>query len=528
MNYMKNGNWVRYQNGNYFVSINLDNGTKIRETINPDATEFVADFPESADVKITNRCTNPLGYTNLTDKEIKCGKGNCNFCHEGSGPCGKHSDALHSHVWDTFHPYTELALGGGNVLEYPDLIPLLERLKSLHLIPNITVHQTHFMENLPLLHKLVDKKLIYGLGISMNDVNKEGFIEAVKEFPNAVIHVINGIVTKRDFDKLSNNGLKILILGYKEIRKGKSFKRKISKQLNENIQWLREYLRDYVNCFETISFDNLCLKQLFINENTINLFTINDKEIWKDIEGYENLYQISNFGRIKSLSGFFHDEYVEREKILNSTTISNAGYQSVQLQKNGEGKRFLVHRLVAQAFIPNPHNLPQINHKDENVHNNYFANLEWCDNNYNLNYGTHNKNMSKTLSKRINQYSLDGQLIKSWDTINDASTELKCSKAFIRELCTTGTARKCYRHKFDNLYNYIWRYSDNESTQHLKQFTWETIYMGDDGLDGEQTSASMYIDLVENEFARNSCDVDHRMPVGNMSVKEMYKILCKM
>ena len=71
MNYIKNGNWVRYQNGNYFVSINLDNGTKIRETINPDATEFVADFPESADVKSTNRCTNPLGYTNLTDKEIK-------------------------------------------------------------------------------------------------------------------------------------------------------------------------------------------------------------------------------------------------------------------------------------------------------------------------------------------------------------------------------------------------------------------------------------------------------------------------
>ena len=56
MNYIKNGNWVRYQNGNYFVSINLDNGTKIRETINPDATEFVADFPESADVKITNKC----------------------------------------------------------------------------------------------------------------------------------------------------------------------------------------------------------------------------------------------------------------------------------------------------------------------------------------------------------------------------------------------------------------------------------------------------------------------------------------
>lgn len=334
MNYIKNGNWVRYQNGNYFVSINLDNGTKIRETINPDATEFVADFPESADVKITNRCTNPLGYTNLTDKEIKCGKGNCNFCHEGSGPCGKHSDALHSHVWDTFHPYTELALGGGNVLEYPDLIPLLERFKSLHLIPNITVHQTHFMENLPLLHKLVDKKLIYGLGISMNDVNKEGFIEAVKEFPNAVLHVINGIVGIEQLKKLANNNLKILILGYKDVRRGKIL-RSIPMMRVENEKKQKELydaLPEIIakKWFDVVSFDNLAIKQL-----------------------------------------------------------------------NPKG-----------------------------------------------------------------------------------------------------------------------RFVSNED--------WETIYMGDDGLEGEQTSASMYIDLVENEFARNSCDVDHRMPVGNMSVKEMYKILCKM
>ena len=315
MNYIKNGNWVRYQNGNYFVSINLDNGTKIRETINPNATEFVADFPESADVKITNRCP----Y-------------NCAFCHEGSNINGKHSDALHSHVWNTFCPYTEVALGGGSVTGYPDLVPLLERLKSLHLIPNITVRQEEFMSNLP--RKLTDEKLIYGLGISLSNPNQEDFIKTVKEFPNAVIHVINGIVSLTELRKLANNNLKILILGYKEVRKGKILLANSAQNtiINNNKEALYAFLPKIITerWFDVVSFDNLAIKQL-----------------------------------------------------------------------NPKGR-----------FV-----------------------------------------------------------------------------------------------------------SDED---------WETIYMGDDGLDGEQTSASMYIDLVENEFARNSCDVDHRMPVGNMSVKEMYKILCKM
>ena len=317
MNYIKNGNWVRYQNGNYFVSINLDNGTKIRETINPDATEFVADFPESADVKITNKCP----Y-------------NCMFCHEGSNINGKHSDALHSHVWNTFCPYTEVALGGGSVTGYPDLVPLLERLKSLHLIPNITVRQEEFMSNLPLIRKLTDEKLIYGLGISLSNPNQEDFIKTVKEFPNAVIHVINGIVSLTELRKLANNNLKILILGYKEVRKGKILLANSAQNtiINNNKEALYAFLPKIITerWFDVVSFDNLAIKQL-----------------------------------------------------------------------NPKGR-----------FV-----------------------------------------------------------------------------------------------------------SDED---------WETIYMGDDGLDGEQTSASMYIDLVENEFARNSCDVDHRMPVGNMSVKEMYKILCKM
>lgn len=248
MNYIKNGNWVRYQNGNYFVSINLDNGTKIRETINPDATEFVADFPESADVKITNKCP----Y-------------NCAFCHEGSNINGKHSDALHSHVWNTFRPYTEVALGGGSVTGYPDLVPLLERLKSLHLIPNITVRQEEFMSNLPLIRKLTDEKLIYGLGISLSDPWQDGFIESIKEFPNAVVHVINGIVTMQELEELRYHSLKVLILGYKEFRRGKKLYETNARDRIDGLkQDLYNYLPEIVNhgWFDVVSFDNLAIKQL--------------------------------------------------------------------------------------------------------------------------------------------------------------------------------------------------------------------------------------------------------------------------
>lgn len=118
-------------------------------------------------------------------------------------------------------------------------------------------------------------------------------------------------------------------------------------------------------------------------------------ENWKDIENYKGLYQISDCGRIKSLerdiyrqNGTFY-RHVE-EKILASN-LDRGGYQYVKLYKNGEGKKMLVHRLVAKAFIPNPENKPQINHRDEVKTNNVVENLEWCSAKENANYGTRNK-----------------------------------------------------------------------------------------------------------------------------------------
>lgn len=115
-------------------------------------------------------------------------------------------------------------------------------------------------------------------------------------------------------------------------------------------------------------------------------------EIFKDIKGFEGLYQVSNTGRVKSL-------YFGKERILKYGKNS-CGYLFVVLCKDGKMKTYKVHRLVAKAFIPNPLNLPFINHKDENKENNRSENLEYCDRKYNNSYGTRNERISK---KQLNR-----------------------------------------------------------------------------------------------------------------------------
>lgn len=109
-------------------------------------------------------------------------------------------------------------------------------------------------------------------------------------------------------------------------------------------------------------------------------------EIWKSLKGYEGLYEISNTGKIKSLT---------YNKLLKP--VVQKGYVYIHLCKNSKDKAYLLHRLVATTFIPNPDNLPEVNHKDENKLNNKAENLEWCDSKYNSNYGTRNKRKSKPI-----------------------------------------------------------------------------------------------------------------------------------
>lgn len=229
---------VKYRNGNYDVILDLDSGTKIRKN---DLDFFEPEYPESMDVKITNCCDR-----------------GCAFCHENSKPDGKHGDIMNAKFIETLHPFTELAIGGGNPLEHPDLIPFLEKCKALRLIPSMTVNQIHFMKDQEKIKYLVDNKLIYGLGVSLVTPTDK-FIETVQKYPNAVIHTINGVQPVSDLRKLYDKNIKLLILGYKEFRRGKDF---YSEKVVEGKTELYNELPELKNHFAVVSFDNLALKQL--------------------------------------------------------------------------------------------------------------------------------------------------------------------------------------------------------------------------------------------------------------------------
>ena len=127
-----------------------------------------------------------------------------------------------------------------------------------------------------------------------------------------------------------------------------------------------------------------------------------ETEIFRDVEGYEGMYQISNLGRVKSMERNVWSEHnncfcLLKERFLRPEIV--CGYLRVVFCKDGKTSKHLVHRLVAQAFIPNPDNLPQVNHKDENKTNNVADNLEWCTPEYNINYGTRNERVAKKIKQ---------------------------------------------------------------------------------------------------------------------------------
>lgn len=175
-------------------------------------------------------------------------------------------------------------------------------------------------------------------------------------------------------------------------------------------------------------------------------------ELWVNIKGYEGLYQVSNFGRIKSLERFRVGNHgaptIVKERIMMPRKTK--GYYQVGLCKNNRYKYCLVHRLVAQAFIPNPKHLPQVNHKDENTANCRLSNLEWCTSKYNINYGTAINRRAKTIEKPICQYTLDGVFVKRWDGgATEAGRELGFNQSHITECCMG----KRNKHK-----GFVWKY----------------------------------------------------------------------
>lgn len=148
-------------------------------------------------------------------------------------------------------------------------------------------------------------------------------------------------------------------------------------------------------------------------------------ENWKDIEGYEGRYQVSDQGRVRSLP----NQTNKTIRILNPH--KTYGYYQVALSINGKKTFFRINRLVAQAFIPNddPEHKTQVNHINEVKTDNRACNLEWCTVTYNINYGAHNQKVAKSKSRQIKQLNIDGSLVTIWPSMSEASRNgfsLKC------------------------------------------------------------------------------------------------------
>lgn len=233
----------KYANGNYKVMLLVD-GTKIRYN---DLDNLTPAFAESMDVKLTDKCS--VG---------------CPFCYERCTNDGKHSDIMSQPWIQSVHPYTELAING-NDMDHPQLEEFLRFMKEKKVIVSMTVNQKQFMNNLEKIKEYVDNKMIYGIGISISSDVDEKVFEAIMQFDNAVIHLINGIITPEFVKKYENyiSKIKVLVLGYKYVGRGVAYKDEHD-EVAQNIQWLKDsFIEMYKsNKFKLVSFDNLAIDQL--------------------------------------------------------------------------------------------------------------------------------------------------------------------------------------------------------------------------------------------------------------------------
>lgn len=183
------------------------------------------------------------------------------------------------------------------------------------------------------------------------------------------------------------------------------------------------------------------------------------KEIWKDIKGYEGFYQVSNMGRVKGIEREVYSGHnysvlrIEKEKIYKGYKVKN-GYIYQTLLKNGKRKTFKLHRLVAETFIPNPDNKPQVNHIDGDKENNKVSNLEWVTRKENLNHA-YKTGLSKICP--VLQYDLEGNYLREFKSIDEATRYMgKKYHGNIMMCCQSNNKRK-------TAYGYIWKYKNKRN-----------------------------------------------------------------
>lgn len=230
----------KYKNGNYWVML-FDDGTKVRTT-NDD--EFIPSFSENSDVKLTDKCD--IG---------------CPFCYEGCTPNGKHAKLdFKSQFFKSLHPYTELAING-NDMDHPQLREFLEFLRDKKVVTNITLNQKQLEKNFEVVKELQVEGLLFGIGVSLVKAD-ESLINMLHRLRNTVLHTICGVLTKTDIDILKDKGIKILILGYKDLQRGHDYKNSHGDEIQENKMYLYTVLPKMPEWFKVVSFDNLAIEQL--------------------------------------------------------------------------------------------------------------------------------------------------------------------------------------------------------------------------------------------------------------------------
>lgn len=249
---------AKYKNGNTYTTL-YEDGTKEHFTKDDD---FKFDFAESCDIQISQCCDN-----------------GCEWCYYGCSPTGKHGKLTGWKFFETMHPYTEIAIN----LQYPipdDIFSFLWEMHNRKVIVNVTVNQNHFMRSdiRKFLREAISDGLIKGVGISLTDPTQKDFIDMVKQYPNAIIHVIAGITPLEDIEYLMGHDLKLLILGYKAIGRGAQYLTDYYSYVCGDIERLEDNLDDIINGFKVVSFDNLAIEQLHIKDR------LSDKE-WEMFYG---------------------------------------------------------------------------------------------------------------------------------------------------------------------------------------------------------------------------------------------------
>lgn len=326
---------AEYQNGNVHTILYSD-GSKVRTT---EDDEFKPAFAESIDINISNKCDN-----------------GCPMCYQSCTEDGEFGSLLLKNWINTLHSGTEVA-ANLNFPLHPDFYEFAETLKRKGVILNVTVNQRHFEEHNDIIQDLCEKRLIKGLGISLVEASVD-FVREVRRFPNAVIHVINGIFTKDDYYILRNQNLALLILGYKYMGRGMVFRNENIKEIKELQKWLENNLDEIFKGFDIVCFDNLALDQINVKDKIPNelwdtlycgddgefsfyINTVKDYFAISSTEAYSHNKKNHKIRKDMSVDDMFNEIRgikVEKDKVIEEQQDESTGWIPVSYHVTGDGK----------------------------------------------------------------------------------------------------------------------------------------------------------------------------------------------